>query len=90
MDDGLTVPLEYQETKDGVTLLQCFEPAVLLSYLNVNRDYKLLGEECYVKGVAIPGEGAFFDLFDAFGSLTRDIVRLTDQQSEELILSRIC
>ena len=77
-----------EKTTEGVTLIECSEAAALLNYLDTERDFKF-SPECYLRGVVIPGEGAFFDLFDSFGSSARNVVHLSEKQSHDLILSRI-
>lgn len=86
--DGVTINLRCESTTEGVTLIECLEPRKLLNHLEVEGNYKFTSE-CYLKGAVIPGEGAFFDLFDTFGALVRDVVRLDEKQSYDLLTSQI-
>ena len=84
---GNPVDISVEMTQEGVALIECSEPLAFMTYLDIKGK---VNANCYLRGIAIPGEGAFFDLFDRFGSIMRDVMRLSDKKSKDLLLSKIC
>ena len=87
--EGKSIPLIIEKTDEGTTLIQCYEPQEMMNYFDVGDEVRL-SSDCYIKGAVVPGEGAFFDLFDSFGTLINDVISLNDQEADELLFSRIC
>lgn len=73
----------------GRILFECYEPSTLLSYLTKGQFAGSLSPDTYLCGVVIPGEGAFIELRDQFGSLAHDVIKMNDAQANELLIDRI-
>jgi hypothetical protein len=88
LDDGDTIPV-HVSTADNTTLIECQDPMPFLEHITHGRWSTSLTPDTYLRGCVLPNEGALFCLCDQFGTIADDIVRLTNQEAQELILDRL-
>ncbi len=70
--------------QDGNTLLECDEPGPFLSRLYPDRPVRDFPPHTCLRGVVFAGNGAVFQLFDAFGTAS-DELKLSAQAAGELL-----
>ena len=71
---------------NGRWFLECNDARAMLEHIHGERLQASFGSGTKVRGVVIPGEGAFFELFDQFGSLVDEVVQLDDSEARKRIL----
>ncbi len=80
------IPLRIEE-QAGKTFIECDRGDVVLVYLG-GREQS--GNKCpnrvRIKGVCIPGEACFFELFDQFGRVSSETLEFNCQAVQERLL----
>lgn len=87
-EDGQGIPLQVA-TWEGTTLLECRDPQAFLRQVAEGRSELSLSPDTYLRGVVIPGEGAFFQLRDPFGLVADDVLSLGEEEARLRLLDRI-
>ena len=82
--DGIDLPVSVAESGPK-RLVECREAATFLRHISGNRCDPELSPDTFLRGVVIPGEGAFFQLRDVFGVVADDVCRLTDSEVRETL-----
>ncbi|GEM_PF-3094141 len=77
--DGQSISVGVAE-HDGRTLLECRDAAAFLRHLLDDPSLPEFAPNTYVRGFVAPGEGAWFELFDALGTRSRDPIRLDEER----------
>jgi hypothetical protein len=88
LDDGETIPVRIS-TSENTTLIECQEPMPFLEHITHGRWTVSLSPDTYLRGCVLPNEGALFCLCNQFGMVADDIVRLTNEEAQTLILDRL-
>lgn len=88
VDGGEIIPLRVAHHEDRL-LLECREPDRFLSSVCARSGTPPLPPDLYLRGVVIPGEGAFFQLLDPLGVVVEGAGRLDRRQATRLLLNRI-
>lgn len=73
-------------TSDKATLLECHAPGRFLAHVTGGRWSEPLLPELYLRGVVSPGEGALFSLCGPLGLVDDEVVRLSTEEAQRLIL----
>ncbi len=68
---------------DGRTLIECRDAAAFLRHVLEDPALPELSPDTFVRGFVSPGEGAWFELFDALGARSRDPIRLDEDRVRE-------
>jgi hypothetical protein len=76
-------------TSESTTLIECQEPLPFLEHITKGQWSASLTPDTYLRGRVLPNEGALFCLCDQFGMVADDIVRLTNEEAQSLILDRL-
>lgn len=74
---------------DGNTLIECHDAAAFLRTAVESVDPIRVSPETFIRGVFRPGKGASFQLFDTLGTVSQDILTLTDEEAR-ILLDHIC
>jgi len=88
LPDGETIAVQIS-TSDNTTLIECQNPRPFLEHITHGRWSASLTPDTYLRGCVLPNEGALFCLCDQFGTVADDIVRLTNEEAQHLILDRL-
>jgi len=88
LDDGETIPVRIS-TSENTTLIACQEPRPFLEHITKGQWSAALTPDTYLRGRVLPNEGALFCLCDQFGMVADEIVRLTNEEAQTLILDRL-
>src|SRR5436190_6459499 len=86
--DGGTISVQVS-TSDNTTLIECLNPHPFLRHITRGRWSASLTPDTYLRGCVLPKEGALFCLCDQFGTVADDIVRLTNEEAQQLIFDRL-
>ncbi|MBV8880323.1 MAG: hypothetical protein JO332_10185 [Planctomycetaceae bacterium] len=85
---GETIPVRIL-THDNTTLIECEQPVAFLEHITNGKWSRTLSPDTYLRGRVLPNEGALFSLCDQFGMVADEIVRLTNEEAQNLILDRL-
>jgi hypothetical protein len=88
LNDGETIPVRIS-TVENTTLIECQEPLPFLEHITNGQWSARLSPDTYLRGRVLPNEGALFSLCDQFGMVADEIVRLTNDEAQKLILDRL-
>lgn len=80
--DGQAIQVGVTE-HDGRTLIECRDAAAFLRHVLDDPALPELSPDTLVRGFVSPGEGAWFELLDAFGACTKEPIRLDEQRVRE-------
>lgn len=69
----------------SATLLECHDPHAFLRVVAGGSRFPSLKTDSFLRGVWIPGEGATFQLRDAFGTAIDEILRISDERARDLL-----
>ncbi|HZE96327.1 MAG TPA: hypothetical protein VE981_04840 [Planctomycetota bacterium] len=86
---GTRIPVRVETSREGKTLVECHEPGPFLEHITEGRVRGPLGPDTILRGVVIPLEGATFTLFDQFGVVADEIVRLNDEEAHQRLLDAL-
>ena len=92
-ESGSRIPIRIRRWQDR-TFLECDEPDQLLSHLGLNKERsdQARGNTingAILRGVYIPGEGGYFQLFDHFGAVNHEPLWLSDKETVQRLLSSV-
>ncbi len=85
---GETIPIT-NAANDRTTLLECQNPLPFLEHVTQGRWPNSIGPDTYLRGIVIPDEGAIFSLCGPLGIVADDVVRLTPERAQALLLDKI-
>ena len=77
------------ERHEGRTFIECDNGGIVLYYLNAKQNRDDDFGSYHIRGVCIPGEGAFFELFDKFGRVLSEPLTYSVECVEERLLNGI-
>jgi hypothetical protein len=84
-ESGVRIPVRLRQW-EGKTFLICTQTRPLLQYLTGRQYANADFESTILKGVVIPEEGSFFQVFDSFGSALHEEIHLTPQETQTRLL----
>lgn len=73
-------------TSDRATLLECHAPDRFLAHVTEGRWSGPLLPDLYLRGVVTPEEGALFSLCGPLGLVDDEVVKLSSEETQRLIL----
>ncbi|HVR86547.1 MAG TPA: hypothetical protein VMU54_19645 [Planctomycetota bacterium] len=88
LDDGETIPVRIS-TSENTTLIERQQPLRFLEHITKGQWSASRTPDTYLRGCVPPNEGALVCLCDHFGMLADEIVRLTNEEAQTLILDRL-
>ncbi len=88
LEGGEQIPVRIS-TSDDTTLIECEEPMPFLEHITRGHWQTSLTPDTYLRGCVLPNEGALFCLCDQFGMVADEVVRLTCEEAQQLILDRL-
>lgn len=71
--------------RSGTTLIECSEPGAFLCQIPEVGFAGVLGPDAWLRGVFVPGEGAWFQLFDSLGTLGKEEIHLEEEAAQALL-----
>ncbi len=87
-EGGQRIPVKVKRWRER-TLVECDYPLDLLSHLGLADFARDELEGVIVRGVVIPGEGGFFQLFDTFGAMHREPLFLAQADADKKFLNSL-
>lgn len=88
LNDGETIPIRIGKN-DRTTLVECKTPLPFLAHITQGRWTAELKPDTYLRGIVFSDEEAVFSLFDQFGTVADEVVRLSPEQARSLILEKV-
>ena len=73
-------------SSEGKTLLECHAPDRFLAHLTGGSWSARLTSDAFLRGVVIPGVGALFSICGPLGVVDDEVVRLSVEEAQRLIL----